>query len=117
MSATPSTWDDVVAAADGLPGVDVSTWYGTPGLKVGGKGFARMRDQDGSLVLLCELAEKEAQLACGDDAFHTTPHYDGYGSILVRLDRVDPEQLRELVRQAWFLRAPARLRKAAASAH
>lgn len=96
-----------------LPQVQESTWYGTPGLKVAGKGFARLRTEaEGGLVLLCGLDEKAALLASGDPAFYTTPHYDGYGVILVDLDRVDHEQLAELVEQAWFGRAPARLRKA-----
>ncbi|EHR53785.1 hypothetical protein SacmaDRAFT_5671 [Saccharomonospora marina XMU15] len=107
------TWDDVVAIGRALPQVQESTWYATPGLKVAGKGFARLRTEaEGGLVLLCGLDEKAALLASGDPAFYTTPHYDGHGVILVDLDRVDPRQLAELVEQAWLARAPARLRDA-----
>ncbi|MCW2719554.1 MmcQ/YjbR family DNA-binding protein, partial [Pseudonocardia sp.] len=80
-------------------------------LKVRRKLFARLRE-DGSVVLMCPLEEKEALLASGDPALFTTPHYDGYGSVLVDLDRVDPVQLTELVQDAWRHRAPARLRAA-----
>ncbi|MDO9379556.1 MAG: MmcQ/YjbR family DNA-binding protein [Nocardioidaceae bacterium] len=108
-----ATWEDVVAAASTLPGVEVSTWYRTPALKVAGKGFVRLRadDADGALMVTCGLAEKEALLASGDPAFFTTPHYDGHGSVLVRLDLVDDAQLHELVTEAWRLRAPARSRE------
>jgi hypothetical protein len=106
------SWDDVVATGRGLPEVEESTWYRTPALTVRGRGFARLRTEaEGLLVLLCGLDEKQALLASGDPAFTTTPHYDGYGAILVDLDRVDPAQLAELVQEAWRLKAPARLRR------
>jgi hypothetical protein len=105
------TWDDVVAIARELPEVEESTSYWTPALKVAGKGFARLRTEaEGGLVLTCQLDEKEALLASGDPAFYTTPHYDGYGAIIVNLDRVERAQLAELVAEAWRLKAPRRLR-------
>jgi hypothetical protein len=107
------TWDDVVTIAKALPKVEEATWFRTPSLKVAGKGFARLRaEAEGGLVLMCDLDEKAALLASGDPAFYTTPHYDGYGAILVDLDRVEPAQLAELVEESWRRKAPARLRKA-----
>jgi hypothetical protein len=107
------TWDDVVEIAGELPEAVASTWYRTPALKVRGKGFARLRTEaEGLLVLMCRLEEKEALLASGDPAFSTTPHYDGYGSILVDLDRIDRERLVEMVTDAWREKAPAALRRA-----
>ena len=104
------TWDDVVAIATALPEVEVSTSYRTPALKVRGKGFARLRTEaEGGLMLVCGLDEKEALLASGDPAYFTTRHYDGYGSILVDLTRIEPAQLAELVEEAWRHKAPARL--------
>ncbi|WP_090007080.1 MmcQ/YjbR family DNA-binding protein [Lentzea albidocapillata] len=106
------SWDDVVTMASRLPEVEEATWHRTPSLKVAGKGFARLRTEaEGGLVLMCELDEKAALLATGDAAFYTTPHYDGYGAILVDLAKVDPGQLAELVEQAWRLKASAKLRK------
>lgn len=107
------TWEDVVALAAELPEVEEATWFRTPSLKVAGKGFARLRTEaEGGLVLMCDHDEKAALLAAGDPAFFTTPHYDGSAVILVDLERVDPAQLGELVREAWRRKAPARLRKA-----
>jgi hypothetical protein len=56
--------DGVVAIARELPGVEESTWYGTPGLKVRGTGFARLRaEAEGRVVPVCAPEEKEALLA------------------------------------------------------
>jgi hypothetical protein len=107
------TWDDVVAIAVTLPEVEQSTSYRTPSLTVRGKSFARLRTEaEGGLVLMCQIDEKEALLASGDPAFYTTPHYDGYGAILVDLEKVSHQQLTELIEDAWRDRAPVRVRKA-----
>ncbi|MET8993951.1 MmcQ/YjbR family DNA-binding protein [Amycolatopsis sp. Hca4] len=105
-----TTWEDVVRLASELPEVEASTWYRTPALKVAGKGFARLRTEaEGGLVVMCGLDEKAALLDSGDAAFFTTPHYDGHGSIIVDLERVDVDQLRELLEEAWRRKAPRRL--------
>ncbi|MFI5717048.1 MmcQ/YjbR family DNA-binding protein [Nocardia sp. NPDC051750] len=106
------TWENVVHMATELPEVAESTSYRAPALKAAGKSFARLRTEaEGGLALRCEMAEKQALLATGDPAFYTTPHYDGYPYILVDLDRVAAEHLRELLDAAWWLVAPARLRR------
>ncbi|MCW0213558.1 MAG: MmcQ/YjbR family DNA-binding protein [Pseudonocardia sp.] len=106
------TWDDVLEIGCALPGVEESTSYRTPALKVKGKGFARLRTEaEGGLVLLCAMEEKEALLASGDPTFFTTPHYDGYPAILVDLERIGREQLVELVEESWRIKAPVRLRR------
>ena len=113
MGAMVLTWEDVVALAQQLPGVEEASWYRTPGLKVGGKGFARLRaEAEGGLVLMCGLEEKEALLTSGDPAFYTTPHYDGYGAIIVNLELVDPDEFAELLEESWRIKASARLRAA-----
>jgi hypothetical protein len=58
------------------------------------------------------LIAKEAVLAEEPELFFTTPHFDGYPAVLVRLDRISVEDLQELVVEAWLARAPARLVKA-----
>ena len=66
----------------------------------------------------CRLDEKEALLASGDPAFSTTPHYDGYGAVLVDLDRIDRARLAELVEDAWrYGRPPAARHSARVSAY
>lgn len=107
------TWDDVVTIGCALPEVEVSTWFRAPSLKVRGKGFVRLRtESDGLLVLMCTIEEKEALLASGEPEYSTTAHYDGYGAILVDLDVVARDRLAELIEDAWWQKAPARLRAA-----
>jgi hypothetical protein len=53
--------------------------------------------------------EREALLQGQPEAFFTTPHYDGYPYVLVRLARVDRQELAELLEEAWRIRAPKRL--------
>jgi hypothetical protein len=55
------------------------------------------------------LVAKEALLADAPEVFFTTPHFDGYPAILVRLDRIAVEDLREVIGEAWLARAPKRL--------
>ena len=107
------TWKDAVVFARSLPGAEAGTWYGTAGLKVDGKGFARLRSEaEGGLVLLCSLEEKARLLESGEPAYYTTPHYDGYGAIIVNLAIVGRDALRDLMVQAWRLKASARRRAA-----
>src|SRR3954469_13905126 len=55
------------------------------------------------------LGAKEALLANDEGVFFTTPHFDGYPAILVRLDRIGLGDLDEMIVEAWLARAPKRL--------
>jgi hypothetical protein len=55
------------------------------------------------------LVAKEALLANDEGVFFTTPHFDGYPMILVRLDRITIENIEEVIVEAWLVRAPKRL--------
>lgn len=55
------------------------------------------------------LGAKEALLANDEGVFFTTPHFDGYPAILVRLDRIGLDELDEVIVEAWLARAPKRL--------
>jgi len=57
------------------------------------------------------LGAKEALLANDEGVFFTTPHFDGYPAILVRLDRIAIDGLQEVIVEAWLARAPKRLAK------
>jgi hypothetical protein len=58
------------------------------------------------------IVAKEALLADDSGVYFTTPHFDGYPAILVRLDRIATPDLKELITEAWLVRAPKRLSKA-----
>lgn len=52
---------------------------------------------------------KQALIADDPGVFFTTPHFDGYAAILVRLNRITADGLREVVTEAWLVSAPKRL--------
>jgi len=55
------------------------------------------------------LVAKEAILTDDPDVYFTTPHFDGYPAVLVRLDRISLDDLQEAIVEAWLVRAPKRL--------
>lgn len=104
------TWEDVVAIGSRFPGVEVGKSWGTPALKVKAKFLCRMRTNPDALVLrVIHMGEREALLQGDPETFFITPHYDGYPAVLVRLDKVDPTELAELLEDAWRTQAPKRL--------
>ena len=105
------TWETVCELGSELPEVEEATWYGTPALKVRGKGFARLRE-DGALVVMIDVLEREALIQQDPETFYITPHYEDYPAMLVNLDRVDPEELRERLIESWCRKAPKRLLRA-----
>jgi hypothetical protein len=58
------------------------------------------------------LGAKEALLADDPAVFFTTPHFDGYPAVLVQLDEIAPDELEEVIVEAWLARAPKRLAQA-----
>jgi hypothetical protein len=108
-----ATEDDVRAIALSLPGTTEEQWYQTPAYKVAGTGFLRLRTEaeGGLVVFVSDLGEKEALLSSGSDAYLTTPHYDGYPAVLVDLDKIDHDELRELITDSWLIKAPPKLRR------
>jgi hypothetical protein len=55
------------------------------------------------------LIAKEALLADDPDVFFTTPHFDGYPAVLIRLPQIGLDVLEEVVAEAWLTCAPKRL--------
>jgi hypothetical protein len=67
-----------------------------------------------------DLGVKELLLADERGVFFTTPHFDGYSAVLMRipdLARIDREELRDLVVEAWLTRAQKRVAKAWLAEH
>ena len=122
-----ATWDDVRGIALRLP--ETIEREGREGLRdwrVKDKGFVWERPlrkadyaalgdaaPDGPIlgVRVADLGVKEALLADDPDVYFTTPHFDGYPAILVRLDRIGVPDLEELVVEAWLVQAPKRISK------
>jgi hypothetical protein len=103
-------WPQVVAIAQRFPEVEEGIAFGTPALRVRGKFLCRLRtDPDALVIRVLDLADAEALLLGQPDVFFSTPHYDGWPYVLVRLEAIAPAQLEELIEDAWRLRAPKRL--------
>jgi hypothetical protein len=109
-----ATEEDVRLIALGLPETTEKPWFDTPGFRVKDKGFLRIRSEaeGGLVVFVADLGEKEALLASEPDKFFTTPHYDGYPTVLVNLPAIDVEELTELIVESWRFKAPKRVLKA-----
>jgi hypothetical protein len=114
-----ATEDDVRRIALALPETTEKPWFGSPGFRVKDKGFLRIRSEaEGALVVfVADLDEKEALLASEPEVFFTTPHYDGYPTVLVRLEEVGVDELAELITDSWLNKAPTRVLKAYLDAH
>ena len=119
-----ATWGDVRRIALGLPETSERLSSDLPQWRVKDKGFVWERPlrradfealgdeaPDGAILgaRVEHLVAKEALLADDPSIYFTTPHFDGYPAILVRLDQIGPEELNELIVEAWLVRAPRRL--------
>jgi hypothetical protein len=112
MARIPEAYIRSVALS--LPGAyEHASHDGCPSWRTKPRMFAWLRVNPEALVVWVEsLDAKEALLATQADVFFTTPHYDGYAIILVRLDKVSRSLARSLIVESWKLRAPASLVKA-----
>jgi hypothetical protein len=105
-----ATEDDVRRIALSLPETSERLYNRLPGFQVRKQLFIRIHELDDTLLVSCaNLEERNELLAADPDTFFITPHYDGYPAVLVRLGKVDHEELAELITESWRLNAPKRL--------
>jgi len=87
-----------------LPGVEESTGYGRPALKLHGKLLAcipvNRSAEPGSLVVCVDREDRAELLDAAPDVYYVTDHYVGYDTVLVRLSRVSPDLLHDILRMA-----------------
>ena len=69
-------------------------------------GKRRLIRTDIAVLFVGDEAEKQALLLGEPEVFFTTPSYDGWPLVMLRLAEVDIERLKELVTDAWRMRAP-----------
>jgi hypothetical protein len=111
-----SSFKTVEAIGRTLPGVEVTTAYGQPALKVRGKLIACMAAnkaaEPNTLVVMMEFADRDALIEDDPATYYLKDHYLNYPCVLVRLPRVGADALRDLVAGAHrFVTAKAGKRK------
>lgn len=118
------TLEDVRRIAESLPEVTSKMSWGHEMWRVRDKGFVWERPlhktdlaalgdaaPEGEIlgVRVADEGEKQALIASEPEVYFTIPHFDGYPAVLVRLAAVEPDELEEIVTEAWLQRAPKRL--------
>ena len=88
-----------------LSGVEEGTMYGSPALKVRGKlltclAIHKSAEPD-SLAVRIDFDQRSELIAADPDVYYLTDHYVNYPVVLVRLSRINPDALRDLLGMAW----------------
>jgi hypothetical protein len=88
-----------------LSGVEESTAYGLPALKVHGQLLAcvpaNRSVEPNSLMVRVDFDDRAQLLAEDPNLYYVTDHYVGYNAVLVRLSRVNHDMLRDLLGMAY----------------
>jgi hypothetical protein len=104
----PITYDIVRRMALTFPNVEESTSYGTPALKVKGKLFIRWRNEEDpdTIVLKMPFEQREGLMAEEPETYFITDHYRNYPWVLVRLSKVHPDALHDLLQIGYRAAIP-----------
>ena len=110
-------FDAAIAIGRTLPDVEVTTTWGASALKVRGKMFAcvaiNKSAEPNSMVVRMDMAQRDLLIEEDPATYYLTDHYVDYPCVLVRLSRVSPDSLRDLIRGAHKF-VSSRLRNASA---
>lgn len=120
-----ATFDDVTRITAELADVTIGVRYGTGTWKVGSSVFAWERPLSKAdvkrlngaappsgpilAVSVADLGDKQAVLAMDRPGVFTIAHFDEYPAVLIQLDTVSPDVLRELLVDAWMTAAPSQM--------
>jgi hypothetical protein len=95
------TFETVRRAGLTLPDVEEGTSYGSPALMVHGKMFACVPShksaEPDSLVVRMDFEQRDELLAADPKTYYVKEHYEGYPCVLVRLARLRPDALKDLL--------------------
>jgi hypothetical protein len=102
---SPSDFRRVRKLALALPDVEEGTSWGTPAFKLRGKMIAcrptNKAAEPDSIVVMLDFAQRDELLAAEPDVYYLKEHYVGYPCLLVRLKKIHPDALRDLLAMAW----------------
>ena len=103
-------WRAVGRIASSFPEVEASA-SGRRAWSVRGKGFAwEARERDGGgLAVRVDRDEKQLILDADPEVYFTSPHYNGYPAVQIRLAAISRDELRARLEDAWLIQAPKRL--------
>ena len=97
-------FDAVRKLALGFPGVEEVTARGVTSLKAGGKLLAWIPPhksvEPGSLAVRMDIDRRTELIEAAPDIYYLTDHYVNYPTVLVRLSRIQPDALKDLLRMA-----------------
>ena len=91
------TYDALRKIALSFPGVEESSSYGTAALKWKKKLLIRLKEDGVTMVAVVGFDNRDMLMQVDPETFFSTPHYDGYPSVLVRLARIKAAQARDIV--------------------
>jgi len=94
-----------------MENVEEGTSYGTPAFRANGVLFIRMWEDMETMVVRTDFEQRDEMIATDPGAYYLTDHYRNYPWILVRLSRIYPDLLSDLLRGAWRLASKERASK------
>jgi hypothetical protein len=104
MPKSAINFDTVRKIGLALPGMEESTAYGAPALKVRGKLLAcvptHRSAEPGSVAVRVGFEDRAELLEAAPDVYYVTDHYLNYNAVLVRMSRITPDVLRDLLGMA-----------------
>ncbi|MFF5209061.1 MmcQ/YjbR family DNA-binding protein [Streptosporangium sp. NPDC000396] len=101
--------DEFLKMLKRLPEVEQSDGGNWVSLKVRGKGFGYLWEKTRTVGLKATIEEQIALVAERPEVFEVQFTTGRFGWVVVHLDKIDPEELFELVTEAWLLTAPKQL--------
>lgn len=96
-----STFDIICKPLLKLKGIEKSTSYNTPTLKLKGKLLVRLREDNATIAIAVGLEDRDKLLRDQPEVFFLTDHYDNYPYVLARLSLLHPDELLELIKPQW----------------
>ncbi len=96
-------WDAAVAHALTLPGCEMALFYGKPAVRVASNGRAFLSPGNEPATSFCvqiDIDTVAMLIETDPDSFFQTPHYNGYGAVLVRYESPDLYRVKAMIERA-----------------
>jgi len=94
------SFDDVREIALELPGVTEGITHGSPSFYVGKK-FMGVRGEGDILIMKSAIVERDLLVHLEPEKYFITDHYVPFDYVLVRMSKVNVDEVRDLFHKAW----------------